>query len=252
MDTQKKLVVIGFGRFGQLFAGLARSHYTISVIEPDAARRSTASALGYEILDVSQAIDADIIVLAVPISSLESVVKLIAPLTKPHQLVMDVCSVKVHPARVMQTYLSHCQLIATHPMFGPDSAARGLKNLKVAFCHLGAKNSLVEEWRSFWEQKGVAVIETTPEEHDRNTAYTQALPYTIAHIINTMQLPEILFNTRSSDALVDIAKYSAKDSEQLYRDMLAYNPYAKLVLTDFENAATKTLSIAHDTASSKV
>lgn len=67
-----------------------------------------------------------------------------------------------------------------------------------------------------------------------------------------MQLPEILFNTRSSDALVDIAKYSAKDSEQLYRDMLAYNPYAKLVLTDFENAATKTLSIAHDTASSKV
>lgn len=125
MHTLKKLTVIGFGRFGQLFAGLARSHYTISVIEPDATRRSTASALGYEILDVSQAIDADIIVLAVPISSLESVVKLIAPLTKPHQLVMDVCSVKVHPARVMQTYLSHCQLIATHPMFGPDSAARG-------------------------------------------------------------------------------------------------------------------------------
>ncbi len=168
------------------------------------------------------------------------------------QLIVDVCSVKVHPAKIMAEELSECELIATHPMFGPDSAARGLTELKLAFCPLAASPENQNMVRYFWETKGVEVIETTPEEHDRQAAYSQAMPYIIAHALNGISLPELTFPTRSSRSLYDIAHYSAKDSEQLFRDMLAYNPFVQAMLDEFEPSMTGMLELARNIAGTSV
>lgn len=221
----KKALIIGFGRFGQLLAKLLESDFDILVIEPEEKRRQQAIGQKYAILEMDQISQADYIFLAVPISQTEELIKSIASFVKPGQLVMDVCSVKVHPANLMKTHLSKCQLMATHPMFGPDSAKNGLPGLKIVLCPLNIDNNVLEFWKGFWQEKGLQAIITTPEQHDKEAVYSQAFTYTLAKMVNLMQIPNIEITTKSFEAIKMVATYSANDSPQLFHDMLFYNPY---------------------------
>ena len=59
----------------------------------------------------------------------------IAPLLSPDALVIDVCSVKEYPVRLMKELLpERVSILATHPMFGPDSAAHALQGRKIVLC----------------------------------------------------------------------------------------------------------------------
>jgi prephenate dehydrogenase len=59
----------------------------------------------------------DTVFLAVPIDSFEKVCKKHAPFWKNHLLV-DVCSVKVHPQKMLEKYApADCQILLTHPLF---------------------------------------------------------------------------------------------------------------------------------------
>lgn len=248
----KTAAIIGFGRFGELLGGIARDSFDVTVYDPNPERQEQARANGYRTIDLPDVSRSDLTFLAVPISSFALTVAALKPHVTKRQLIVDVCSVKVHPAKIMVEELSECELIATHPMFGPDSAARGLTELKLAFCPLAASPENQNMVRYFWETKGVEVIETTPEEHDRQAAYSQAMPYIIAHALNGISLPELTFPTRSSQSLYDIARYSAKDSEQLFRDMLAYNPFVQAMLDEFEPSMTGMLELARNIAGTSV
>lgn len=248
----KSAAIVGFGRFGELFGQLAKDEFNVAVVEQDPTRQEIARSLGHSLVDLPDIGSFDLTVIAVPISSFANTVKDLHPYVRAGQLVTDVCSVKVYPAQQMRMHLPNCQTIATHPMFGPDSAARGLSHLRLAYCPLNASPEAQSLLRNFWESKSVDVIDTTPEMHDQDAAYSQALPYIIAHVLNGMDLPDLTFTTRSSEALYDIAHYSAKDSKQLFRDMLAYNPYARAMLELINNSLDTALGLAQELASSRV
>ena len=78
------------------------------------------------------------------------------------------------------------------------------------------------------------------------------MPYILAHALNTMDLPELTFTTRSSTALYDIARYSAQDSEQLYRDMISFNPYVKEMLERFGMSMNEAINFAASIAGTNV
>lgn len=244
--------IIGFGRFGELLGEIAKDSFDVTVYDPNPVRQEQARVIGYKSIDIPDVSRADLTFLAVPISSLAVTVASLKPHVAKHQLIVDVCSVKVHPAKIMAQELPECDLIATHPMFGPDSAARGLTKLKLALCTLTASPENQNMVRDFWEAKGVEVIQTTPEEHDKQAAYSQAMPYIIAHALNGISLPQLTFPTRSSQSLYDIAHYSARDSEQLFRDMLAYNPFVHDMLDKFEPSMTGMLKLARNIAGTSV
>ncbi len=248
----KEIAVVGFGRFGELFAGLAADEYRVSVCDNTVQNQEKAQRLGHNLITLSGIRTADIVVFAVPISSFEGVVQEAAPFIGREQIVADVCSVKVHPAQQMRKHLGHARTIATHPMFGPDSTARGLTDLQVALCPLEADEQACKEMSDFWTKRGVQVIDTTPDDHDRDAAYNQGMPYTIAHALNRMNLPELTFTTRSSTALYDIAHYSARDSEQLFQDMLAYNPYVPDMLAKLNTSMGSVLAQAGAIAGTSV
>lgn len=241
-----KIAIIGFGRFGELLAGLAKHHFQISVIEPNHERAEQAVLQGYEVSSVKSIAKVDIIFVAVPISSLKDVCELISPFVQQNQLIVDLCSVKVYPAKVMEQYLSKCALLGSHPMFGPDSAKEGIKGLQVALCPINATARQVKLVRDFWEQQGADIIETTPEAHDRDAVYSQAFTYSLAHVIRGMDLHNITFTTRSFRSLVEVAELSANDSNQLFHDMLFYNPYFSEMKSVFEASLVQTNKILQD------
>ena len=169
----KKIAIIGYGRFGELLCELLAPKYELAVIESDESRRALAHGKSLELIELSDLARFDTTIFAVPISALESVVASAAEFISDDQLIMDICSVKVHPANVLRKYLAHAKLVATHPMLGPDSASRGLAGLQVAVCPLNVSEEITAEVRRLWEDLGLDILVTTPEAHDKDSVYSQ-------------------------------------------------------------------------------
>lgn len=236
-----KAAIIGFGRFGELLANISKNTFDLSIVESNQKRRELAITNGFKLLDFNSVAESELIFLAVPISEIENTVERLSTVVDKRHTVIDLCSVKVYPAQLMQKYLTKSDLLAAHPMFGPDSAKDGLEGLQVAFCPLRIAPSKMQVVKQFWEKLGATVIVTTPEQHDKDAVYSQAFTYSMAQIILQTNLPPVNFRTRSFDSLARVAELSANDSEQLFHDMLFYNPYYSSMKTQLQNAISSTM-----------
>jgi prephenate dehydrogenase len=236
----KKAAIIGFGRFGELLAALSVPTFDVTIIESNSERAQAAKTQGYKIAPFASAAKSDFLFLAVPISEIRQTLIKLAPLLHKRHVVMDLCSVKVYPVKLMQKYLPDSQILGAHPMFGPDSAKKGISGLQVALCPVRINPDNLKLIKDFWSGHKLTIIETTPEDHDKDAAYSQAFTYTIAHIIRNMRIPQITFRTRSFDALTNLAALSASNTNQLFHDMLFYNPYFPKMKSEFDAAITQT------------
>ena len=112
-----KVSIIGFGRFGVMLYSLLSKGFEVDVYDKNSINNS-------EINEVSlgEALNNETIFISVPIRDFEDLIVEISDTIAPGKTVIDVCSVKVFPKQVMSTKLpSETDIIATHPLFGPDS-----------------------------------------------------------------------------------------------------------------------------------
>ena len=235
----KKIAIVGFGRFGRLLAELTKNSFDVWIVESDKTAAAAAREQGFSLLPFEQLGEVEAIFLAVPISALEDVLQKLAPLVGEQQVVIDLCSVKVHPAELMQKYLPHSQTLASHPLFGPDSARHGLEGLRIVLCPLNISDENLQIIKDFWQQKGVEVIQETPEAHDRDVIYSLGLTHILSRLIEGMHIPDLTFTTKSFRALKEVAELSANDTEQLFHDMLYYNPYLSAMREQLHAATVK-------------
>eukprot|EP00579_Thalassiosira_antarctica_P015654 CAMPEP_0201929416 /NCGR_PEP_ID=MMETSP0903-20130614/22971_1 /ASSEMBLY_ACC=CAM_ASM_000552 /TAXON_ID=420261 /ORGANISM="Thalassiosira antarctica, Strain CCMP982" /LENGTH=370 /DNA_ID=CAMNT_0048468183 /DNA_START=192 /DNA_END=1304 /DNA_ORIENTATION=+ len=132
--------IIGFGTFGQFIGqkftkygnvvGTSRSDYT-QIASDMGAKYIPLSDLESFVMED----ELDVIVVAVSILSFEDTVKDLAPHLKKRiaakgagscPLIVDVLSVKEHARNIFLKYLpEECDVLCTHPMFGPESAKHG-------------------------------------------------------------------------------------------------------------------------------
>jgi prephenate dehydrogenase len=126
--------VYGLGRFGAFWAELLSRHFPVTAWSRNPDRPVPP---GVKRVSLPELFEADVVWLCPAISSLEEVLTEIAPLVRPGQVIADTCSVKIVPAQLMERFLPpHARLLATHPMFGPDSAKAGLEGLPVVLHNL--------------------------------------------------------------------------------------------------------------------
>ena len=110
--------IIGFGRFGKVLANILQKGFAIKAYDP----KPIGEFSGVEFTDLESILKEKVIFVAVPIRHFESLVKEISPHLSEGTTIIDVCSVKTHPAKIMENNLpENIGIIATHPMFGPDS-----------------------------------------------------------------------------------------------------------------------------------
>ena len=139
---------------------------------------------------------------------------------------LDVGSVKTVPAEIMRRGLpEHVDIIATHPLFGPQSARDGIAGLKIAVCPIrGNKSPRVAAFLR--RVLGLDVIVTTPERHDRDAAMVQGLTHLIAKVLVQMEpLPERL-TTRSFDLLLEAVDMVRHDAPEVFHAIERTNPYS--------------------------
>ena len=179
----KTLGLIGFGQFGRLAAQLLTPHFDVLATDAAPGAEAAVREAGFAFGSLAEVAARDVVVVAVPVVAMQAVFGEIAPHLKPGALVADVGSVKMLPSRWMVELLpAHVDLIATHPLFGPQSAKQGLKGLRFVICPI--RGDRHERVAAFGRSLGLIVTVTTAEEHDREMAYVQALTHLIGRIIN--------------------------------------------------------------------
>jgi prephenate dehydrogenase len=236
MATSCTIGIFGFGRFGKLMAKYLAADYRVRVHDPAAADADVAS-LGAEPVSLESAARSEVVVLAVPISSLRLVLDQVRPHLTSESLVVDVCSVKEQPVGLMQEFLPPgVAILGTHPMFGPDSAAESLDGRKIVLCPVRIAPQRFAAVRRYLDAKGLVVIETSPAEHDRQIAVSLALTHFIGRSLAGMGARPQEIDTEGYKRLLRILDVVENDTWQLFEDMNRYNPYAAEARREFMQA----------------
>ena len=219
----KTIGLLGFGRFGQVFVEMLGESYHVDCYDPAAI---TSPNNRVHFVDLAQAASHQTVVLAVPIRHFETAVQAIAPHLAVDATVMDVCSVKVHPVAVMRNVLpDSVGIIATHPMFGPDSILENRK-LNVMMSATRDLHHQFEHWKQFYCAQQIQVIEMTPEQHDQQAAMSQGLTHFIGRVMAEIGATPTAIDTLGFKRLLQVMEQTCHDSWELFCDLQNYNPYS--------------------------
>jgi prephenate dehydrogenase len=172
-----------------------------------------------------------VIFLSLPMEVFPEVVKSMALFVKDDHWVMDICSLKLEPARVMKKYLKKGELLATHPLFGPFE--RDLRGKIVALYPLRGKNCY--HWFSnLLESEGLKVVKISPKKHDEIMGLVQVVNHFWLILLGNLiknsgfSIKEILdLSTPSFFAQLKILMRLSFQDENLYARIQLENPYGK-------------------------
>ena len=218
--------LIGFGRLGMLLTRYFAADFKISVFDPK-AKGAQIKKLGAKPATLAAACAQDAVLLCVPIGRFESLVRRIRGLLRKDALVIDVCSVKEHPVRVMKRYLPRSvEILAMHPNFGPDSAAVTLKGQKLVVCKVRVKDSRYRKFLGVLKSKGLEIVEMSPAEHDQKAAASLVLTHFIGLALIAGGAKTTGLYTQGYNLLLRILETVQNDSWELFRDMNRYNAFA--------------------------
>lgn len=236
----KSLGIIGFGDFGRLAASQLRDRFSTGVHDPHVAPDIIA-AQGLAPFSLEQAAKCDIVLIAVPVQAMERVIATIAPMVRAGATVIDVASVKVLPSQWLAQHLpDNVHVVPTHPLFGPQSAARGLAGRQLVICPLRGEQHL--KVAALGEEMGLRVRITSAQEHDREMAYVQALTHLIGRTLSAMDIPDEMLKTQTYQHLLDLCGLIRNDSFELFTAIQTLNPYASEITDDFVARAAALLT----------
>lgn len=228
--TIQTIGIIGYGRFGKLLATSLAPDFQVLVFDsavPPAPLQERINAVSQ-----GDVLGADCVFICVPIVALESVVREIAPLLPKGTPVLDVCSVKLHPAGILREHLRpRAPILPTHPMFGPVSAKDGWANLPFVLCPeedaTPDEQRLLDFWHSYITTKqGARVITMSADEHDRTTAYNLCLTQLLGRVLGNIGIQPSPIDAQSFKHLLSMKDMSYSDSMELLIGMHRYNPYS--------------------------
>lgn len=139
-------------------------------------------------------INADIVIVAVPIKLTIEVIEEVGPLMKKGSVLMDVTSIKSKISHFMNDINKNIEVIPTHPIFGPR--INSIEDQTVVLTPI-KKGKWYERIKSFLEDEGVLVIYSSPEEHDNMMSVVQVLTH-FSYICTALTIKELSITVNDS------------------------------------------------------
>lgn len=234
--------VYGLGRFGSFWASTLAHHMKEDRVVAY-SRRSHEVPQGVSLVSEEELLNSDYIFYCVSISAFEKVLERTAPMVNPSSIVMDTCSVKTYPASWMLKYFPKEQpLVATHPMFGPDSGRCGVEGLPMVLCNLSASEESYGRVKGMFSSWNLEILEMTPREHDKEAAYSQGVTHFVGRTLKQMGMQPTPIATQGYRSLMTIVEQTCNDPIQLFYDLQRFNPYAREMRLSLQVAIEKVLN----------
>ncbi len=213
-NALRVLVVGGKGGMGRWIARFLRGQgHRVSIHDPDPAGSDFA-----EVADLSAAApEADLIVIAVPMSVCPEVLENLAQLGVKG-IVAEMCSLKGHLlpliARLREDGL---RLVSFHPLFGPD--VRMLSGRTIVFCD-EARNKDLEIVRGLFVETSARLVDMSSAEHD----HRMGLVLGLTHLANLVFARALSLSSIGAADLNEVAGVTFTKQLGTTREVTAENP----------------------------
>ncbi|KTT97618.1 cyclohexadienyl dehydrogenase [Sphingomonas yabuuchiae] len=241
-----RITIIGLGLIGSSVARAVRKAMPtarITAYDADPAVRETVRSLDLadDVADTAGAsvIDADLVVLCVPVGAMGAVAAEFAEDLPAEAIVSDVGSCKGSVLAALTEALPRATIIPAHPVAGTERSGpeAGFATLfQKRWCIVtppeGADELAVERVAEFWRRLGADVELMAPDHHDRVLAVTSHLPHLIAYTIvgTASDLEEVTQSEvikYSAGGFRDFTRIAASDPT-MWRDVFLTNREAVL------------------------
>lgn len=241
-----RVTIIGLGLIGSSVARAVRATMpTVRVTGYDASPevRSIAEriALADDIADTAGAavIDADLVMLCVPVGAMGAVAAEFADELPADAIVSDVGGSKESVLAALRAVLPEATIVPGHPVAGTEHSGpeAGFATLfRGRWCILTPEEGTAEaptlRLRAFWEALGAQVEVMTPKHHDLVLAVTSHVPHLIAYsIVGTASDLEEVTQSEvikfSAGGFRDFTRIAASDPT-MWRDVFLNNREAVL------------------------
>ncbi len=192
---------------------------------------------------------ADVVIISVPIDVTLDVIRQLGPLVRPEALLMDVTSIKTAPLQAMLE-ASPASVVGTHPLFGPS--VHSLQGQRIVLTP-GRGDEWLDWLKRMLHARGLNMLETTAEAHDRAMSVVQVLVHFSTEVMGRtlaqigVGIDETLAFT-SPIYLMELlltARHFAQ-SPELYAPIQMSNPATAAVTAAFVESAQRLQQIAAD------
>ncbi|NRC54076.1 prephenate/arogenate dehydrogenase family protein [Mesorhizobium sediminum] len=242
-----RIALIGIGLIGSSLARKIRQEnlageIVISTRSQETLARAAELGLGDRYLsDPAEAVvEADLVIVSVPVGSSGAVAELIASSLKTGAIVTDVGSTKASVIAQMQPRMpEHVHFIPGHPLAGTEKSGpdAGFAELfENRWCILtpleGTDEAAVDRLAAFWRECGSNIDTMDPQHHDMVLAMVSHLPHIIAYnIVGTADDLETVTKSEvikySASGFRDFTRLAASDPT-MWRDVCLHNKDAIL------------------------
>jgi cyclohexadieny/prephenate dehydrogenase len=241
-----RVAIIGLGLIGSSVARAVRANMpTVRLSGSDADPAVRERARDLDLLDDvadgagAAVVDADLVILCVPVGAMPAVAAEISPELSPGTVVSDVGSVKGQVLNDLGAALPGVAIVPAHPVAGTENSGpdAGFATLfRNRWCILtppeGANPLAVERVKAFWTALGSNVEVMDARHHDLVLAVTSHLPHLIAYtIVSTASDLEDVTRSEvikySAGGFRDFTRIAASDPT-MWRDVFLSNKEAVL------------------------
>ena len=213
-NALRALVIGGKGGMGRWIARFLRGQgHRVTINDPDPGESDFA-----EVADLSAAAaEADLIVIAVPMSVCAEVLENLAQLGVKG-VVAEMCSLKGHLLPSIERLREDgLRLVSFHPLFGPD--VRMLSGRTIVFCNEASQKDL-EVVRGLFGDTSARLVDMSSAEHDRRMGLVLGL----THLANLTFARALSHSSIDSTDLSEVAGVTFTKQLGTTREVTAENP----------------------------
>lgn len=206
-----RLAIIGAGGMARILVKIFKGRVSEVAIASRSLEKASrfSRKMGVSCSAIESIGEYDAVILTTPSQHIPEVVGRISPLLRDGSLLMDISSVKLGVVeKVLELLPSGVEYLSIHPLLGP--AARKLAGNRVILIPVRG-SSYVGIVKMIFEDAGLRVAFSTPEEHDEIMAYLQ-----VAHHLSYLALALALYD-RGPEILEDHATRSLKGTMRMLR-----------------------------------
>ena len=180
-----KVAIIGAGKMGRWFTRFFLEEGDSVIVSSRSKEKllKIRDEFGVEITDNVKAVrKADRVLICVPVENFEAVVEEIHSHVRPDQVVMDICSIKESPVKIMHEYIKTGITLGTHPVFGPG--VKSIENQNFVLTPINDEEKrFARKFKGWLEERQANVFIMSPRKHDELMSVVLGFPHFLGLVV---------------------------------------------------------------------